>query len=55
MLQLYQQELFEAEMTNVVKSYNDAQKIKQKEYLAKITDKTAEDALEEFPLITDGS
>ena len=46
-------ELFDAEMTNVVKSYNDAQKVKQKEAID--AGKTPEAALAEFPLITDGS
>ena len=38
-------QLFDAEMTEIVKTYNNNQRIKQKEYLANNTDKTAEDAL----------
>jgi hypothetical protein len=48
-------QLFDAEMTEIVKTYNNNQRIKQKEYLANNTDKTAEDALAEFPLMIDGS
>ena len=48
-------DLFEPEMDTVVKSYNDAQKIKQREYLANNPDKKPADALAEFPLLVSGS
>ena len=48
-------QLFDAEMTEIVKTYNNNQKIKQKEYLANNPDKKPEEALAEFPLMIDGS
>ena len=49
------QELFDAEMTTVVNTYNESQKQKQKDYLDANPDKTPEDALTLFPSMVDGT
>ena len=49
------QELFDAEMTTVVNTYNESQKQKQKDYLDANPDKTPEDALTLFPNMVDGT
>ena len=46
-------QLFDDEMTEIVKTYNNNQKIKQKEAIDQ--GKTPEEALAEFPLMIDGS
>ena len=48
-------ELFDAEMTTVVNSYNESQKQKQKEYIDANPGADPEEVLTMFPEITDGS
>ena len=48
-------ELFDAEKTNVVNSYNDAQRVKQDEHKEKNPGTTPEELLKLFPIITENS
>ena len=48
-------QLFDAEMTTVVNTYNQEQDRKRKDYLDKNQDKTAEDAIALFPFVVDGT
>ena len=48
-------ELFDGEMTALVEKYNQEQEMKAKEFLANNPDKSAADALAQFPKMIDGS
>ena len=48
-------QLFESELSIVVKNYNDAQRVKQDDYLKKNPGTSAEELLELFPIISENS